>query len=128
MDNPTKNSPKLRWAQKIEYAKLWMTQSQLFWSRLQTAALLHSAVLAGWYGAKDHPRMRMALLGLGIILSCLLMMLMGRDAHYMEEMRKRADETFPDPEKHHIPGRKCGFAIVIILTLAEVVLLARYFP
>lgn len=34
---------------EIEYLKLWMEQSKLFWSRLQIAITIHSGGLVGWY-------------------------------------------------------------------------------
>jgi small-conductance mechanosensitive channel len=34
---------------ELEYVKLWMEQSKLFWSRLQIAITIHSGGLVGWY-------------------------------------------------------------------------------
>jgi len=45
-------------SEKLEYVKLWMQQSQLFWSRLQTATALHTGILVGWYYRPAVHRMK----------------------------------------------------------------------
>ena len=112
---------------EIEYLKLWMEQSKLFWSRLQSAAVLHTAVLAGWYTlGPTHPRLRCALLFLGLILSVFLLAIMVRDARYLDSLRGKVGALhFPYTGSDNPKGRDCGYIIVGILMVAEVALMFR---
>ena len=111
-------------AGQIEYARLWMQQSQLFWSRLQTAALLHSGVLVGWYKLRDaEPILNRGLLALGIFLSVFVVAIMVRDSQYMDKMKKLAGNTFPKTGKGAHYGRVCGFIIVLTFPVLELLLL-----
>jgi len=112
---------------KIEYVKLWMEQSRLYWSRLQTATALHTGVLVGWYYLqrdKDSPALALFLLCAGILLSILILVIMWRDTRYMDAMRKKAGEdVFPYPKCRLPIGGCCGALIIIFIMLAELCLL-----
>jgi hypothetical protein len=112
---------------KIEYVKLWMQQSQLFWSRLQTAALLHSGVLVGWHSLPSTECvMKRGMLFLGIFLSVFLIAIMVRDGQYMEKLKALAGTDFPETGKAAPKGRMCGYIIVTTFPVIELFLLLVY--
>lgn len=122
---------------KIEYVKLWMQQSQLFWSRLQTTSVLHSGVLIGWYKLEtdDKSDLKSMILLLGIWLSIFLIAIMYRDSQYMEAMKAKAkgfsmtnpnelkEDAFPHLNKNSLSGRACGYFIVATFPVVEIFLL-----
>ncbi|MDO8609357.1 MAG: hypothetical protein Q7R95_02325 [bacterium] len=112
---------------KIEYVNLWMQQSQLFWSRLQTATALHTGILVVWfYLSKDEDWSWLSpfLLGLGIVLSSLILIIMWRDGKYMDAMKDKAGkEVFPHPKCKCPIGRFCAAIMLVILMVVEVCLL-----
>jgi hypothetical protein len=108
---------------EIEYARMWMQQSQLFWSRLQTAAILHSGVLAAWYKLPEDSVLKTGVLCLGIFLSVFIIAIMVRDSQYMKEMRRRAGKSFPDTGKDAPHGRTCGYIIVSVFPIIELLIL-----
>lgn len=111
---------------ELEYVKLWMQQSQLFWSRLQSAALLHTGILAGWYTIKNnHPRLGIGLLALGFAISFFLLFIMRRDGQYMDSIRNRAPNAFPWTGADAPNGRLCGMIIVGLLMLCELTLIFK---
>jgi len=111
---------------QMEYVKLWKDHSGMFWSRLQTAALIHSGVLVAWYtsGRDGHTHLPYYILVLGILLGCCLLAAMIRDAQYMDVLRQRSGHTFPSTHKKRPAGRWSGYLIVVLPLLAEVLLLA----
>jgi len=112
-------------AVKIEYVKIWMQQSQLFWSRLQTISALQTGILVGWYKLANDPCLRIGILLMGIILSALILFIMRRDTKYMKKMEELAKNEFPTANdcKDAPTGRQCGYAIVAVLILADLILL-----
>lgn len=102
---------------KIEYEKLWMEQSKLFWSRLQTAALIQTAVFAAWYQLEDNI-LRNGVLILGGILLILVALIMWRDGSVSNIYKERIGI------KNHFPwGRLFGFMMIISLIFSNLVLL-----
>jgi uncharacterized membrane protein len=113
---------------KIEYVKLWMEQSRLFWSRLQSVTALHTGVLAGWYIIKKDNNewlwLAPFLLALGILLSAFILVIMCRDGQYMNAMRDKAGvDIFPHPNCRCPVGRVCGITMVLLLMAVEAVLM-----
>jgi len=116
----------------MEYVKVWMQQSALFWSRLQWVALLQTGVFTAWFnlrqlqGEPDVIYLVVGILGIGGLLSLLLHRIMVRDAAYMEAMRQRAGlKVFPEPDpEESVPnGQKCAHSIVWALIAADVALI-----
>ncbi len=105
-----------------DYVEHWMRQSELFWSRLQSATVLHSGVLIGWYQIKSKEVfLRAGILFFGIIISGFLIAIMARDADYMKRFRDICGIYFPHCEKGN--GRACAYWIIGILMGIELVLL-----
>ena len=108
----------------IEYLRAWSAHCQLFWSRLQTAAILHSGVLVGWYNLKnEHLLFKRGILFLGVFLSVFIISVMVRDAQYLKTLEKKCGETFPYTGHDFPKGRLCGFIIVITFPVIELLLL-----
>lgn len=108
---------------QMEYTKLWVTLSTQLWSRLQSTAVLHSAVLLGWYKLKDtESGLKFGILLVGISISVLIITLMIRDSLYMKKIKDLAGETFPTV-KGGGTGRVCGILIVVAFAVAEVKLI-----
>jgi hypothetical protein len=123
-DEPKKDE--LTKKDRLEYVKLWMQQSQLFWSRLQTVAALHTGVLLGWYKSRSEVLLKMGILTVGMILSVLVFIVMLRDGFYMDRFAKLANASGEDlcPKiGGRWIGRVCGLLFVGILMFAELGLL-----
>lgn len=111
---------------QIEYLKLWNEQSKLFWSRLQTATVLHSGVLAGWYKLRqDNSSLQFFLLLIGSIVTMAILIIMYRDDQYMDKLRDLAGEYFPKVDSTKL-GRRCGYFIVGSIAFVELVIFALY--
>lgn len=108
---------------EFEYLKLWQTHSRMLWSRLQTAALLHSGILVSWYTLHKDGRIRLAagVLVFGVILSSFILAIMVRDTHYVDVLKNRAGAAFPTTNKS-LSGRLCAYLIVGTLMMAEIIL------
>lgn len=110
----------------MEYLNLWMQQSQLFWSRLQTATALHTAVLTGWYFIKPEEKiLKISLLGIGIVISGLILRIMIRDSQYMEAMKEKSKDDLHWPPQSCFGGRRCGYLLVIVFIIIEFTLIIK---
>ncbi len=108
----------------IEYLRAWSAHCQLFWSRLQTAAILHSGVLVGWYKLPENqPILKICILSLGVLLSIFVTAIMVRDAQYLTTLQKKCGDAFPLTGHDHPKGRMCGFILVSIFPIIELILL-----
>ena len=105
-----------------DYVEHWMRQSELFWSRLQSATVLHSGVLIAWY--QIHPSdklLRLGVLLVGIIISLFLIGIMRRDAVYLDKIKDICGFCFPDCGKGL--ARLYAYLIVWTLIAVEIILI-----
>jgi len=110
--------------------QLWMHQSNLFWSRIQTAIAIQGAIIGAWYLLfKDNgplkPLSHFVLLG-GVSLSIGLILIMSRDKEYLDKFSTSAiwenKEINPGVAKG-VGGANCGVLMVVFATLAITALL-----
>jgi hypothetical protein len=110
---------------KLEYAKMWMEQSKVMWSRLQFIHLMHVGVWAGWFTLvynRFPPYASETVLALGPIFSIFFAIIISRDGKYMDELRTLSDGAVPQIKTLcFIPnGRRCAYLILIVLSILEI--------
>lgn len=96
---------------ELEYVKLWMEQSKLFWSRLQSLAAIQTGSYVAWWTVLDSEKnqgISFFIPILGVSLTGLIMAIMDRDAAYMETLKNDARESFPHTRRESGTGRLCG--------------------
>ncbi len=109
-----------------EAVKFWREQSNLMWSRIQTAAVVEAGGLTGWYHLffkNTHFGFfsSLAVLGLSGLLLLVISVLMKRDAQYMDRCGEIAGNKLPRTTGKPLfgwNGRK--LAIGIPLALGEI--------
>ena len=111
---------------ELEYVKLWMEQSKLFWSRFQTIAVIQTGVYVAWWNVlevKDKYRgLCFFICVLGILLTVFALFIMKRDAAYMDSLAERAETRFPKTEKYKGVGRTCAGSIGWILVASNIIM------
>lgn len=110
---------------EMEYVKLWMQQSTLFWGRLQTAALIQTGMLAAWYQLSSQDKFRdlqFGILVVGGVLSVVLQIILVRDAQFMKRMASLAGSAFPAVKSCPGLGQACGFGLIWALIVTDVML------
>ena len=120
---------------------LWINQSNLLWSRLQTASAIEAGSLAAAYNIlPSHKCWSVALLIAASLLLFGVLLLMMRDVQYLDAIRKytAADVVIPKPAKRmwswdawktddtgsfdprEFGGRHVGFFSIVLLILINV--------
>ena len=108
---------------KEEAVKFWREQSNLMWSRIQTAAVVEAGGLTGWYHLffKDTPFgfcSSLVMLGFSGILLLVLSVLMRRDAQYMDRCGEIAGNKLPRTTQKPLfgwNGRTLAIGIPLVL-------------
>jgi hypothetical protein len=109
---------------ELPYLELWMRQSELFWSRIQTGITLHGAGLTGAFLVLSEGYHELAIL-INIsasLLSIVLIRIMKRDADLMATFAANLP-TFDFHQvikkgKKHV-GRKNGYYAIRILAFIQ---------
>ena len=121
-----------------EAVKFWREQSNLMWSRIQTAAVVEAGGLTGWYYLFFKETsfgfwVSLLILGFSGILLLILSVLMRRDAQYMDHCGKIAGNKLPRPTKKPLfgwNGRMIAIGIPFVLgvlnILFAVILATKY--
>ena len=101
---------------------LWIHQSNLLWSRLQTISAIQVGAFTGWYFLREkNICMANGLLGLAIILIICVGFLMYRDARYMDHF---GSTILPESIRNAYPrGRDVGYFLLGVLALSNLILL-----
>ena len=105
----------------MQYVTLWAQQSQLFWSRQQTLALIHTGLIGAWYFARDEWYHLFAPI-FGTILSIPLAVIMYRDTQYMSALEVKAGGCFPNVGKPNYSARGAALCILGTLVFAQILL------
>ena len=111
---------------QIEYLKLWMEQSKLYWSRLQTSAAIETGILLAWWqikDAKEHAWLNIPLLILGSVLHCCILAILERDGAYVDVLREYSNRAFPVTKRAEGCGRTCAQMMIWILIIGNIYLL-----
>lgn len=116
--------PSSDWA-RMEYAKLWMEQSKLMWSRLQFIHLVHVAVLGSWFylWLETCPVFfQVSILFIGLYVSQYIDIILQRDAAYMDKLRDLSIKAVPELTilKEFPNGSMCATRILCFLCILEV--------
>jgi hypothetical protein len=108
----------------------WRAQSELMWSRVQTASVIEAGTLAGWYKVlgDKHLVLAPAILGLGALLLVVVSLLMRRDSQYMDACETVAPNRIPEPNSAFLglSGRKLAFALPLLLGICNLILVWRF--
>ena len=112
---------------EIEYVKLWMEQSKLYWSRFQTIAAIQTGIYLSWWTVFSSSQINnrgfcFPISILGILLTAFVIAIMDRDAAYMDTMKDRAGDRFPETLKEAGTGRFCAKFLAWILIASNVIL------
>lgn len=129
MSGASKNPSEAEGHRKIEleYVKLWMEQSKLFWSRLQTAAAIQTGTFVGFYKISTSDKvgihfLNYPLLTLAIGLLVLIIRIMMKDAEYSDALARSSGFSFPAPENRNRAGKYSGYCIMFCCILSNLFL------
>jgi hypothetical protein len=102
--------------------QIWIHQSNLLWSRLQTITAIQVGAFTGWYFLREKNLcMANGLLGLAILLIICVGFLMYRDTRYMDHF---GSTILPSSIRNAFPrGRDVGYFLLGVLALSNVILL-----
>lgn len=101
---------------ETNYAELWREQSKLLWSRLQTALILNSAILAGWWKVRSDIYYGNLILVFGIVVSVLLGLIFLRDREVLNNFAMTARELkhVVDYGKPRFHGSNYGAILIFV--------------
>lgn len=101
---------------------LWIHQSNLLWSRLQTISAIQVGVFTGWYFLRGSELwLANCLLGFAIALLILFIFVMRRDIQYMDGFGATIIDALPS--KPVLRGRVSAYILLSVLGLANLLLL-----
>lgn len=102
--------------------QLWIHQSGLLWSRLQTISAIQVGALAGWWFLRDKELwLSNGLLVAAVALIGLVWGLMERDIKYMDAFGATIRQEVPEAS---LSGRGIGRVLLGVLILVNLILLA----
>ena len=103
--------------------QIWIHQSNLLWSRLQTISAIQVGAFTGWYFLRGKDLwLANSLLILTILLLILFVPIFYRDIYYLKKFRIE-DEKKKTGVKRFIRGRYAPYALLIILGISNLLLL-----
>ena len=111
-----------------DYKDIWIHQSKLMWSRLQTLTLVNFTGFGAWWTTLEKEFFPYAIMFSICAFNLFLFFIMMRDKDYMEWMEKKTD--FPEvPARYEIfKSRWLILSLIIPLTCAEAFLAIFYTP
>ena len=102
---------------------LWIHQSNLLWSRLQTISAIQVGTFAGWYFLREkEPCLSNSLLILTTILLVLFVPIFYRDIYYLKRFSIEAEKNKTGIKKI-IRGRHVPYLLLLILGVSNVLLI-----
>lgn len=109
-----------------DMVSFWQAQSNLMWSRVQTASVIEAGTLAGWYKVwgDKHLGLALAVLLLGVGLLVVVSLLMHRDSQYMDACERVASNRIPKPSSPFLglSGRCIAVGLPLLLAICNLVL------
>ena len=112
---------------KEDAVALWKFQSQLMWSRTQTAAIIEAGTLAGWYKLFEEKHLLIAqfLLGFGAIIIIGILILMKRDSQFLDRIRDENEQEIPRPSDpiFGLAGRRVAFILLYFIAICNLILI-----
>jgi hypothetical protein len=124
--SPEKNIKESEPEIRIEYLRMWAHQSELMWSRLQAAYLVHGSMLVAWFFLRTlhfHYFLQIGALFVGVALGYCLVKITKRDSKYMHLYSKAAGDLFKHTDKPKPIGKKLIISMLWILVLTEAALI-----
>jgi hypothetical protein len=102
---------------------IWIEQSKLLWSRLQTASVIEGATLAGWYQVRTVGLLPQIVLVFGTLLLFILALIMRRDVAYLCAAKRKAGDLLPcPPECCGMSGRRLALLAISLLIIGNLLL------
>jgi len=102
------------------HIQLWIHQSNLLWSRLQTVSAIQVGAFTGWYFLKENdPCLAFLLVGLAFFLTLLVVGIVNRDVAYLDAFGESIRRQVP---KSWISGRGCAYGVLLLLLTSDIIL------
>ncbi len=100
--------------------QLWIHQSGLLWSRLQTVSAIQVGAFTGWYFLRGiEVGLSTLLMALALLLTLFMSGIVCRDIAYLDAFGSSIKAQVP---KGRISGRGCAYALLVLLLLSNLIL------